>query len=65
MSETIKKRKEMATMTKYVVDPPFPREIFIDLTSYCNHSCIFCSNSKLKHKYTMEPQMVRRVLREA
>lgn len=65
MLETIKKRKEIATMAEYVVDPPFPREIFIDLTSYCNHSCTFCSNSRLKHKYTMEPQMVRRILREA
>lgn len=63
--ETIEKRKKLATKAKYVVDPPFPKEIFIDLTSFCNHACVFCANSKLKHKHTMEPRMVKRILQEA
>ena len=65
MIETIKKRKNLAVMAEYSVNPPFPREIFIDLTSFCNHSCIFCSNSKLKQRHTMKPDMVKRVLQEA
>src|SRR3989304_2812416 len=65
MIETIKKRKNLAVMAEYSVNPPFPREIFIDLTSFCNHSCVFCSNSKLKQRHTMKPDMVKRVLQEA
>ena len=61
----IHERKMKAINAKYVAEPPFPREIFIDLTSFCNHACIFCSNSKLKNKYTMKPQMVEKVLIEA
>ncbi|MCR4322387.1 MAG: radical SAM protein [Candidatus Brocadiaceae bacterium] len=65
MIETINKRKKLAVMAEYVVSPPFPREIFIDLTSFCNHACVFCSNSKLKKRHTMKPDMVKRVLQEA
>lgn len=64
--ETIKQRKkDIEKIDKYVVEPSFPREIFIDLTSFCNHSCVFCSNHKVKNKHTMHPDMVRRVLKEA
>jgi len=64
--QTIKERKQEAvTVPEYTTEPPFPREIFIDLTSHCNHHCIFCANRKLKNKRTMQPDMVRRVLREA
>lgn len=65
MVESIKERKKSAITAEYVLDPPFPNEIFIDLTSFCNHACVFCSNWKLKHKRTMEPRMGRRVLQEA
>lgn len=64
--KTIKERKkEAVTVKKYSLEPPFPKEIFIDLTSFCNHRCVFCANWKLKNKRTMEPNMVKRVLREA
>ena len=61
----IKKRKEKAMEAKYVVKPLFPREIFLDLTSFCNHACVFCSNHLLKHKVTMKKDMVCKVLKEA
>jgi len=64
--KTIKERKKDAvTVNKYVTEPPFPKEIFIDLTSFCNHRCVFCANWKLKNRRTIEPNMVKRVLREA
>lgn len=64
--KTIKERKdEITKVNKYVIDPPFPKEIFIDLTSFCNHRCVFCSNYKLKNKKEMDPVMVKRVLEEA
>lgn len=32
--------------------PPFPREVFFDITNACNSRCFFCSNSKLaRHDY--------------
>lgn len=62
---TLEVRKKMATQARYVVDPPFPTEIFVDLTSHCNHACVFCSNVHLKNKRTMDPKMVIRVLQEA
>lgn len=65
MAETIQERKQKMTEAKYVLEPDFPREIFIDFTSFCNHKCIFCSNSRLKNKKFMEPAMVVRVLNEA
>jgi len=65
MAETIKKRKKIATDAEYTVNPLFPSEIFIDLTSFCNHSCIFCSNSRVKNKRTMQRGLVKKVLREA
>jgi len=65
MVETIKSRKEKAVKAKYVLDPEFPYEIFVDISSLCNHTCVFCSNSIIKRKNTMEPSIVRRVLKEA
>lgn len=44
--------------------PPFPREVFIDITNACNHSCIFCSNSKITDRRNMEPEMVLRLIKE-
>ena len=45
--------------------PPFPREIFLDLTSECNHKCVFCANAKIKEKKTMPPEKVYAILQEA
>ncbi len=62
----IKERKrEIEKVKRYSIAPPFPREIFIDLTSKCNYKCVFCANWKLKDRKTMSPEMVRRVLCEA
>ena len=65
IDNSIKARKERARQAEFVRVPPFPREIFLDLTSYCNHTCVFCSNPRLKHKATMPKDMVHRVLQEA
>jgi MoaA/NifB/PqqE/SkfB family radical SAM enzyme len=63
--ETLKERKRSATLGKYRELPDFPREIFLDLTSFCNHACVFCANPKISNKTTMESDMVYRVLHEA
>lgn len=64
--KTIKERKKEAiTVEQFTLTPPFPKEIFIDLTSFCNQRCIFCANRKLKNKRTMEHSLVMRILRES
>ncbi len=65
MTQTLQDRKRTATLGKYKALPEFPREIFVDLTSFCNHACVFCANPKAKGKTTLAPDMVYRVLREA
>jgi pyruvate-formate lyase-activating enzyme len=30
--------------------PPFPKNVIIEITNRCNHSCIFCANSKMTRK---------------
>ncbi|MCR4337561.1 MAG: radical SAM protein [Candidatus Omnitrophica bacterium] len=65
LGRTIADRKKNIKKGNYCEIPPFPREIFLDLTSFCNHRCVFCSNPHIKNKKTMEPDMVVRVLREA
>ena len=65
MVETIKERKQKSMQASFEEVPPFPTEIFLDLTSFCNHACVFCSNPLIKNKKTMEPDMAKRVLQEA
>ena len=63
--ESIEKRKAKAVKFKATEVPPFPKEIFLDLTSFCNHKCVFCANPKIPNKRTMDEEMVKRVLKEA
>ncbi len=65
MGTSLRERKKIASTAEHITDPTFPKEIFLDLTSYCNQVCIFCSNSRLKNKSTMKPELVERVLLEA
>lgn len=63
--EIISERKKKATEVVFSETPPFPKEIFLDLTSFCNHACVFCSNPHIKNKKTMDDDMAIRVLQEA
>lgn len=63
--QTIAERKKQAVEALFVEQPPFPREIFLDLTSFCNHRCVFCANPYIKGKSTLPRDMVHRVLQEA
>jgi radical SAM protein with 4Fe4S-binding SPASM domain len=63
--ESISARKKDAVTFMASENPPFPKEIFLDLTSFCNHKCVFCANPKISNKKTMEEEMVHRVLKEA
>lgn len=63
--EIIVERKKKAVKFKALEIPPFPDEIFLDLTSFCNHACVFCSNPLIKDKTTMHHEMALRAIKEA
>ncbi|OGX23512.1 MAG: hypothetical protein A2Y03_05035 [Omnitrophica WOR_2 bacterium GWF2_38_59] len=44
--------------------PPFPKEVFMDVTSYCNYECIFCSNKKLSDKCHLDKELAFRIIDE-
>lgn len=50
---------------RYELAPPFPLEVLLDPTSFCNHACTFCSNPGMPLKTTVGPETVRRFLKEA
>jgi len=58
-------RKKRAVEAEVSETPDFPKEIFFDLTSCCNHACVFCANPLIKNKITMKPDKVKRLLKEA
>tara|TARA_A100001011_G_scaffold393147_1_gene482344 strand:+ start:6053 stop:7027 length:975 start_codon:yes stop_codon:yes gene_type:complete len=64
MARSIRKRKIGAMEATYVLEPPFPRELLIDISSYCNHACNFCANTRMTNKKIMEPDKVFKFLKE-
>ena len=64
-NDDLQSRKESTRKVEYNLKPPFPREILIDISSLCNHSCSFCSNVQMTNKSHASSEMVYRVLKEA
>jgi len=49
-----------------VLKPPFPRQIQIETTNICNHSCIFCAYTLMRRKKSRMPsELFRRLATEA
>lgn len=50
----------------YTEKPPFPKNMIIELTNACNHSCIFCANKKKQRKVSMcDQELFMRIMEEA
>lgn len=46
--------------------PSFPRNMLLEVTNACNHSCIFCANSKSDRiRGYIDPELAKRILRDA
>lgn len=56
---------DRAYVPSYEETPPFPREVLLDVTSFCNHACTFCANPDIELKTTVSGELARRFLREA
>jgi len=51
---------------KFILTPPFPDAIKIELTSYCNYNCSFCASKRnLRPMGNITPDFLYRILREA
>jgi radical SAM protein with 4Fe4S-binding SPASM domain len=49
----------------YDLIPPFPNEVLLDVTSFCNHACTFCANSDLKLKTTVNKVLALNFIKES
>lgn len=51
---------------RMIENPPFPQNMLLEVTNICNHSCLFCANSKMTRKKGMINQkLAKRILDEA
>lgn len=51
---------------RYMLVPPFPHNMLIELTNICNHKCIFCGYRKMQRpKRTCDRTFVEKILKEA
>ena len=63
---TFAEKKEKRTQVDFNNPfPPFPREVFFDITNACIHSCFFCSNPRTKKNFYLKKELVFRLMREA
>ena len=49
--KSLELRKKLTFKSKkdiFLVNPPFPREITLDINNRCNHKCYFCANPKIR-----------------
>jgi MoaA/NifB/PqqE/SkfB family radical SAM enzyme len=56
---------ERDAVPRYEEVPPFPAEVLLDITSFCNHACAFCSNPDIGLKTTVGEDTALRFLSDA
>jgi radical SAM protein with 4Fe4S-binding SPASM domain len=45
-------------------NPPFPRELTIDINNRCNHKCYFCANTKIDKFASLETDIIYDLMRQ-
>ncbi len=64
--EGLRQKKLHRFEAEYTERPPFPKELFIDITNACNHSCFFCTNPNTKTPKTLiDADLTFRLIDEA
>ncbi len=63
----IEKRIEtLNKVDRWVIDPPFPKNMMVELSNACNHACIFCTNPHMKRKRgRISTPLLEKVMEEA
>lgn len=65
-TKIIKQRIEENLIFQKKIRPLFPKNMLIELTNMCNHSCVFCANSKMSRKKgQIDEVFLFRILKEA
>lgn len=50
----------------YEENPPFPHNMLVELTSRCNHRCVFCAHKKMKRAIgNCDKKMMTHIIRQA
>lgn len=60
----IKKKSQRTSVDWDNPRPAFPREVFFDISNACNHTCVFCSNTKISERANMDKALAFRLLDE-
>ena len=56
----------LAQTSQRTLTPPFPRQIQLETTNVCNHSCTFCAYTRMERAHaSMDKDLFRRVVEEA
>jgi MoaA/NifB/PqqE/SkfB family radical SAM enzyme len=62
----LKDRLIQNTIVDKNLNPSFPKSMLIELTNVCNHSCLFCANSKMSRKKgNIDETFLFRILKES
>ena len=46
-------------------NPPFPREIILDINNRCNHKCYFCANPKIEKYDSLDFNLAVNLMKQA
>jgi radical SAM protein with 4Fe4S-binding SPASM domain len=49
----------------YTLLPPFPVEVLLDVTSFCNHACTFCTNPDIELKKTVNKELALKFIQDS
>ena len=63
----LQKRDEaLLTFNSSELKAPFPKNALIELSNWCNHSCVFCTNPRMaRKKGSLDFNLYKRIIKEA
>ena len=65
--KSLKKRRALTFSVDselFQQNPPFPRELTIDINNRCNHKCYFCANTKIEKFASLETDIIYDLMRQ-
>lgn len=65
--KSLQKRRKLTFLVESEVfceNPPFPRELTIDINNRCNHKCYFCANTKIKKYASLDTDIIYDVMQQ-
>lgn len=66
MKNSIRERINQNSLFESRIECRFPRNMLLEPTNICNHSCLMCANSKgTKKRGIIDPEFAKRILKEA